>query len=130
MATIGTGIAREGPVERIIFHKPHPIDRPRVFVNPPIYHIGNGDSPRTFRFENQTGGPVKIWLPNADKYLNRRPGGGDFSNPIEIALGGELELTVKAKPAKPEEGHYQYHVYCEVIRDFAEGNSPPVMNCP
>jgi hypothetical protein len=130
MATTGTRIAREGPVERIILHEPHKIDRLRVFVNPPIHHIGNGDSPKTIRFENQTGGPVKIWLPNADKYLDRRPDGRDFSNPIEIALGGQLELTVKTKPERPEEGHHQYHVYCEIIKDFAEGNSPPVMNCP
>jgi hypothetical protein len=130
MSTPAISIAREGPVERIIFHEPHKIDRPRVFVDPPQYHIGNGDSPRTIRFVNETGGPVKIWLPNADKYLNPQRNGNDFSKPIDVGIGGELELTVKSSPAKPEEGHYQYHVYCEVIKDFAEGNSPPVMNCP
>ncbi len=93
MATTGTKTAREGPVERIIFHKPHKVDRLRVFVDPPIYHIGNGDWPRTIRFENHTGGPVKIWLPNADKYFNRRPDGSDFTAPIEVARGDELELT-------------------------------------
>ena len=135
MPTTGTATAREGPgtppgtgpVQPIIFQEPHQVDRKRVFVNPPIFHIGKGKSPKPIRLENKTGGPVKIWLPNAEKYLNRRRPGTDFSKPIRIAKGKHLDLMVKADP---EEGYYQYHVYCEVIKDFAEGNSPPVMHCP
>ena len=129
MPTLGTKTAREGPIKPIIFRKPKEADR-RVLVDPAVCHLGNGDSPRTIRFDNQTGDSVKIWLPNADKYLSRQRHGSDFSKPIEIPLGGVLELTVKEKPEKPEEGHYQYHVYCKAIDDFAEGNSPPVMHCP
>jgi hypothetical protein len=129
MPSLGTKTAREGPNKPIIFRKPKDADR-RVLVDPPIYHIGNGDSPRTIRFDNQTGDFVRIWLPNAEKYISRQRHGGDFSKPFEVPIGCVLELTIKEKPEKPEEGQYQYHVYCEAIKGFAEGNSPPVMNCP
>ena len=128
MSTAGTKNDSAGSVERVILQKPYEIDRRRVFVKPPIVHIGNGDSPKTIRLDNQTGGLVKIWLPNADAYLNPQPG-TDFSKPMEVDDGGKLDLFVKVNP-KPKEGHYQYHVYCEVIKDFAEGNSPPVLHCP
>jgi hypothetical protein len=128
MSTAGTKTARVAPgtVEPIIFQKPHQVDRKRVFVNPPIFHIGQGKSPTPIRLENKTGDVVKIWLPNAEKYLDLKPG-DDFSKPIEVAKGGHFDITVKADP---ERGHYQYHVYCEAIKDFAEGNSPPALHCP
>ena len=138
MSTPGAVPAREGPgtppgkppgpgrVQPIIFQEPHQVDRLRVFVNPPIFHIGQGKSPTPIQLENQTGGLVKIWLPNAEKYLDPKPG-TDFLKPIDVADGDHLDLVIKANPTQ---GHYQYHVYCEVIKDFAEGNSPPVMHCP
>jgi hypothetical protein len=131
MATLGTKTARErpGPMKSIVFHMPKETDK-RVKVEPPTYHIGNGDSPRVIRFDNQTGDSVRVWLPNADKYLSHRRHGSDFSKPFEVPIGGVLELTVKANPELPEEGEYQYHVYCEAINGFAEGNSPPVLHCP
>jgi len=126
MGTLATGTAREGPMNPIVFRKDPKSDK-RVVVEPAHYHIGNGDSPRTIRFENHTEEPVKVWIPNADRFLDGK--GRDFSVPMNVPAQG-LELSVKCDPVKPEEGKYQYHVYCEAIRDFAEGNSPPEIHCP
>jgi hypothetical protein len=126
MSTPATKRAMSSSMNQVVFGKPIKIDRERVFVNPPTFHLCGENPPKAIRWENQTGGPVMIWLPNADHCLNRPPE-GDFSKPFVIPPKGELLLTVKEHPKK---GKYEYHVYCEVIKDYAEGNSPPNLSCP
>ncbi len=127
MSTPATKRAHEKPVViRAVLHKPHEIDRPRVFVNPPIIHIGNGDAPKIIRWDNQTGGPVKFWLADADDYFVCPPG-KDFSTPFDVDTDKALELEVKRHPKK---GHFPYHIFCQEINGYAEGNSSPNVTCP
>ena len=126
MSNPATKRALSPTVLQVMLGKPIEIDTPRVFVNPPIAHLCDATPPQSIRWDNQTGGPVMIWLPNGDKLLNP-PSGKDFSKPFLIAPNCDLTLGVKKNPKK---ARIQYHVYCEVIGDYAEGNSPPVLSCP
>jgi hypothetical protein len=126
MTTPASKRAMSPSMLQVMLGKPIEIDTPRVFVNPPISHLCGANPPQIIRWDNQTGGPVMIWLPNGDKLLDP-PSGGDFSKPFLIPPKGELVLSVKENPKK---ARIQYHVYCEVIGDYAEGNSPPVLSCP
>jgi len=113
---------------------PITVNKARVFVNPPKLGIGSGNKRLTVvPIVNNTGSTVRIWFPQGkllfDSFSNgttyeRSP---DFSQPIAVAHKSSLNLYVRSNP---KDGQYQYHVYCEAIEDYAEGNSPPVMICP
>ena len=108
------------------------LDTRRVFVIPAKVHIGGEDSPKEILWVNQTGGPVTIWLPNAGKYLNeyKDPQTQEvhpFIAPIPVAKDGVLNVSVKEEPPK---GYYEYNIYCEVIQDYAQGESSPGCICP
>jgi hypothetical protein len=135
MSTPATKRALEKPepVQKVLLTKPYDIvGRKRIFVLPAIVHLGGENPPKTIEWVNQTGGPVTIWLPNADHYLKPYEDPEthkvhDFIKPFPVATKGELRLTVKDHPPKC---YYEYNVYCEVIENYAQGNSAPVMSCP
>ena len=111
----------------VVILESHRIGKDRVFVDPPEVSIGEGASKLlTVEWRNDTSKAAWLWMPNGDQYFDQ-PSRGDFATPFRIDPGKELKLTVKAKP---ERARSQYHVYCEAIRQYAEGYSPPVMNCP
>jgi hypothetical protein len=123
------------PVKKVILTKPYEIaGRERVFVIPATVHLRGENPPKTIEWENQTGGLVKIWLPNADAYLNHG-NGRDFSQPIDVADGKSIHFTVKDRfkdevDWKEVEFYYHYNVYCESIKNYAQGDSEPGMSCP
>jgi len=106
-----------------------PGGRERVFVNPPVIHIGHGHSQlRDIQFTNHTGGTVRLWFPNGALLFTAPPDGyPNFENPFVIERNQKLDLKLKSGC---EYSSYYYHVYCDVIGNEAEGNSPPVLNCP
>jgi|SRR5579863_3905785 hypothetical protein len=103
--------------------------RRRIYVNPPVIHIGKGEAQlEDIRFMNNTGGTVRIWLLEAEKIFNAPPQGyKNFENPFVVKPKGTLDL--KLKPDLPY-GDYVYHVFCDAIGHEAEGNSPPAIGCP
>jgi hypothetical protein len=103
--------------------------RKRVYVNPPVIHVGTGPTHlRKILFTNNTGQKARFWFPNADWLFVGPPAGDkDFDNPFVVNDGGNLELALK-----PDAGFYDYpyHVYCDASESEAEGNSPPAISCP
>lgn len=98
----------------------------RAFVIPPQISIGSGAAQvRSVQWRNGTGAKARLWFPNGDQVFEA-PTGVDFSNPIEIPAGG---LTLQVKTA-PNPGHYHYHLYCEAVKDCAQGNSEPRVHVP
>jgi len=123
----------------VLVPSPMPVDLPppikdstgrnRVFVNPPVIHVGSGLSQlRAIQFTNHTGGTVRIWLLNAVSLFARPPKGyKDFGNPFVVEAGGVLDLDLKPDLSH---GDYVYHVHCDAIGREADGNSPPIVSCP
>lgn len=108
--------------------KPIVIERARVFVNPPTVHVGTGAAQiREVQLLNKTGADVQVWFPHGAKLFDERTSVRSFAEPFLIAVGASRSLYVKEVP---QEGQYSYHVYCEAIEDYAEGNSPPIASCP
>jgi hypothetical protein len=99
-------------------------DRRRVSVNPPTIHIGGPEPPKTIRWINKTGKPVHVWLPSVKDFLESKE---DLLKPLPIAVGDELVVGVKGCQGVWER---DYHVFCEEIGNFADGNSPPTVSCP
>jgi len=103
--------------------------RKRVYVNPPVIHVGHGSTQlKDIRFMNNTGGAVRIWLLEAASLFAGPPNGyKDFENPFVVDPKGTLDLVLK-----PDLGYgdYYYHVFCDSIGHEADGNSAPVMSCP
>jgi hypothetical protein len=111
----------------VVLLETHKIGKDRVFVDPPEVSIGEGASKlMTVQWKNDTSKVAWLWMPNGARYFER-PTDGDFPTPFRIDPGKQFELKVKARPEKVRS---QYHVYCEAIGHYAEGYSPPVMNCP
>jgi hypothetical protein len=125
--------ALKAGVEQVFITKPIEIlDERRVFVIPAKVHIGGKDSPQEILWVNQTGGTVTIWLPNAGHYLNQFKDPEtqkvhEFITPFSVPPKGELLVTVKETPPY---GYYEYNVFCEVIQDYAQGDSAPGVICP
>jgi len=88
------------------------------------FHIGENKS---VRFVNQTGGVVKILIPDGGSLFVPPNGVPDTDTRLNITVGGELVLRVVEEPKHKK---YPYAAYCEVIGDFAEGGSAPVIVCP
>jgi hypothetical protein len=65
-------------------------------------------------------------MPHGAKIFDERSV-SDWSVPFLVPKDSNRTLYVKRNP---QEGKYEYHVYCEAIEDYAEGNSPPVAACP
>jgi hypothetical protein len=106
--------------------QPLSIDTLRVFVNPPVVCIGEGDKKlSTVQWINNTSEVAELWIPNGDRYFETPKGG--FSASHAILPGKDFQLKVKAEPDRVRS---QYHVYCAAIKGYAEGNSPPVVSCP
>jgi hypothetical protein len=120
-------------VEQVFITKPIEIlDEKRVFVIPPKIHIGGKDSPKEILWVNQTGGPITIWIPNGGQYLNKYEDPDthevhEFIKPFPLDATGKLHVTVQASPPY---GYYEYNVFCEVIKDYAHGESSPGVICP
>ncbi len=133
MSTPATKRAPKAGVQQVVLTKPIEIvDRKRVFVVPASVHIDDEAPPKAIQWVNQTGGPVTIWLPNADLYLEPYEDPEthkvhEFLTPFDVATKGVLLLDVKENPP---EGRYVYNVYCEVTKDYAQGNSAPDVSCP
>jgi hypothetical protein len=125
-----------GPV-RVPSHMPVDLPSPikdqtgrkRVYVNPPVIHVGHGSEQlKDIRFMNNTGGTVRIWLLEAASLFAAPPKGyKDFENPFVVDARGTLDLDLK-----PDLGYgdYYYHVFCDSIGHEAEGNSAPIVSCP
>jgi hypothetical protein len=120
-------LPREGP-KQVILQRVE-IDRPRIFVNPPVIHIGNGKSRRkTVEWVNETGADVSLWFPNGEQVFDRRgESEKGFANPFAIGSKKRLILYVKADC---EDGRYRYAVYCPSLMEYAQGNSAPEVDCP
>jgi hypothetical protein len=120
-------------VAQVFLTKPFDIlGERRVFVIPPKVHIGGEDSPKEILWINETGGPVTIWLPNADHYLNEYKDPvtqevHEFITPFSVPDKGELLVTIQENP---DYGYYEYNVYCKVIDNYAQGESAPGVSCP
>jgi hypothetical protein len=101
----------------------------RIFVSPPVIHVGSGSSQlKDIQFMNNTGGTVRIWLLNAASLFAGPPEGySDFNDPFVVKAGGKLDL--KLLPDLKVDS-YAYYVYCDKIKGEAEGNSPPRIDCP
>jgi hypothetical protein len=135
MPTPGTERALEKPqaVRRVVFTKPYDIEgKERVFVIPPTVHLDYENPPKTIEFVNQTGGPVTIWLAAAGHFLKLRKDPEthviqEFIKPFDVSTKVPLVFDVKEKLPK---GCYEYNVYCEEIKDYAQGNSSPNISCP
>ena len=106
-----------------------PTGRKRVYVNPPVIHVGS--KPRLLpkiTFTNHTGDVARFWFPTgALIFVGPPPPYKDFSNPFVVKDGEKLELEV-LPGLKPCD--YTYHVYCDAIGGEADGNSPPGISCP
>jgi hypothetical protein len=103
--------------------------RKRVFVNPPIIHLGSAPSQLpALRFTNNTGGTVRLWLLQAASLFAGPPTGyADFDNPFVVGAGDTLTLELKHDLGY---GDYPYHVFCDAIGGEADGNSSPRISCP
>ncbi len=132
-SAVKRALEKPEPVRKVLLTKPYDIEgRKRVFVIPPTVHLDDENPPKTIKFVNQTGGPVTIWLPNGDYFLKSHEDPEThkvhkFIIPFDVSTKGELLFDVKEKLP---EGCYEYNVYCEVIKDYAQGNSSPNMSCP
>jgi hypothetical protein len=135
MSTPGTkpALEKQGPMQKVLLTKPYDIEgRKRVFVIPAIVHLDDENPPKTIEWVNQTGGPVTIWFPNGGHFLKPHEDPEThkvhkFITPFDVSTKGELVLDVKENLAK---GYYEYNVYCEVIKDYAQGNSAPGVSYP
>jgi hypothetical protein len=135
MPTPATKRALEKPeaVRTVLFTKPYIIEgKKRIFVIPPTLHLDDENLPKTIEFVNHTGGPVTIWLPTGGYFLKPREDPEThevqkFITPFDVSTKVPLVFEVKEKPPK---GCYEYNVYCEEIKDYAQGNSPPNISCP
>jgi hypothetical protein len=123
----------QGPRRKVFVTKPYDLEgKGRVLVIPATVHLDPEELPETIEFINQTGGPVTIWLPNGNHFLKpyKDPGTDkvhEFIQPIDVATTGELLVEVKEQVPN---GYYEYNVYCNVIEDYAQGHSSPVVCCP
>lgn len=123
--TQGTKTAYEQPVRDVVLTPPLEVGgRERIFVIPPTIHLGGPEPPKTIRWINKTGKPVHIWLAGGQKFLKSTE---DLSQPIRVAP--DKELVVGVKDCKGE-WQRDYHVLCDAIGNFADGNSPPTWSCP
>jgi hypothetical protein len=106
-----------------------PTGRKRVYVDPPVIHIGKGSTQlRKLRFTNNTGDKARFWfLIGAALFVAPPRGYKDFTNPFVVDAGDALDLELK-----PDLGYsyHEFHVYCDVIGNEAEGSSPPGISCP
>jgi hypothetical protein len=103
----------------------------RAFVDPPI--IGIGDTPGdTVTWTNNTTAKTTLWFPNGGKVFDPPPGTVFSTSLIDIAAGDDLTLTIKGAGGNPgpAHGYYKYTVYCEQVKDFAQGNSEPGLHVP
>jgi hypothetical protein len=124
-----TKTALDQTVRTVKLSKPEFVGgRDRIFVVPGTVHLGGAVAAKTIVWLNETGGPVKVWLA-ALKDILIPQAGQDFSGPIQIdeRTNNRLEVTVKEGI---ENCQRDYHVFCEKIGNFADGNSPPNMSCP
>lgn len=106
-------------------------NHPRAFAVPPLRSIG---SSKSITWRNGTGAKARFWFPNGDQVFDLpsiAPGVivTTLADPIDIPAGGSLILPVKTK-TRPTDGTYHYHVYCEAVKDCAQGNSEPVITHP
>jgi hypothetical protein len=123
-----SNVVMETPTSVVVeFGKPVTINKPRIFANPPLVRIGSGSTQiQEVTIGNSSGGDIRVWMPLGAKLFDDRSV-SDFSVPFLVPTGTSRTLYVKSNP---QEGKYEYHVYCEVIEDYAEGNSPPHITCP
>jgi hypothetical protein len=125
--TQGTGIALVKPIREVTLTKPENVGgRKRAFVVPGTVHLGGPEPARTIRWTNNTGAPVEIWLAAVQHLLKAGPG-VNLAKPIPVGTGDNLVVAVKDGV---EDCEYYYHVFCEKIGNFADGNSPPILSCP
>jgi hypothetical protein len=133
MSEAATALEQPEPMKKVLLTKPYDIEgKERVFVIPATVHLDYENPPKTINFVNQTGGLVTIWLPNGDYFLKPYEDPEthevhEFIKPFDVSKDGALLLYVKEKLPK---GCYEYNVYCEAIKDYAQGNSSPNMSCP
>ena len=121
-----TGRVVVGPVQvkvKVQRHSIFGVDR--AFIDQPHVRIGiETTKVPSVHWTNATGGGARLWFPNGGEVFDPPPGG--FLNPIDIPPDG-LTLKVKAVPAI---GDYHYHVYCDSLKDCAQGNSEPRLSVP
>jgi hypothetical protein len=134
MSTPAPKFTREipGPVQ-VLVTKPYEIEGRNsvVFVIPGTIHLDYENPPKTIEWVNQSGGPVKIWLPNGDHFFKpyEDPETHEihqFTVPFDVSTEG-LRLDVKEQLTT---GSYEYNVYCDSIKDYAKGDSSPRVSCP
>ena len=118
-----------GKVAIVNIEKPVMINKLRVFVNPPTVHVGSLAAQTVIdevKINNNTGGDIRVWFPQGAKIFDVRSV-SDWNSPFLIPKDQDRILRVKADP---EEGEFNYNVYCDAIGDYAQGNSEPHVGCP
>src|SRR5579864_9419043 len=85
------------PVPKEVILQRIQIDRPRIFVNPPVFHVGSGKSMRkTVEWVNETGADVSLWFPNGEQVFVPPTGvETGFTNPFVIGSKKRLTLHVR-----------------------------------
>jgi hypothetical protein len=120
-----------GPRLQVLL-EPVPIEKERVFVNPPRVSIGEGNSRlSTVQWVNHTKTVAWLWIPNGSQFF-KKPSQHDFSTPFQIPpepASDAERLTFTVSPDCHNVSS-EYQVYCEAITGYAEGHSPPVVACP
>jgi hypothetical protein len=109
--------------------KPVMINKMRVFVNPPTAHVGSTALQSVIdevKIVNRTGEDIRVWFPQGAKIFDARSV-SDWNAPFLVPKDQDRILRVKLEP---EEGDYNYNVYCDAIGDYAQGNSEPHVACP
>jgi hypothetical protein len=112
--------------------QPISIEKERVFVNPPVVSIGEGNSKlSTVQWINHTKKVAWLWIPNGDLFF-KKPSQHDFSTPFPIPPepASEVERLTFMVKADCKVTSTEYQVYCEAITGYAEGHSPPVVKYP
>lgn len=118
-------MATEQPETDVVLTAPEQAGgRLRIFAVPPTIHLGGPTPPKSIRWTNKTGQSIHIWLASVRSYLESTQ---DLSQPIEVDAGDDLVVGVKYST---EQFEYDYHVFCDAIQNYADGNSPPHVSCP
>jgi hypothetical protein len=103
--------------------------KPRAFVDPPDFGLGNAPYPPSVQLINNTSDTAWLWFPNGYNLFDAPAGYPDYANPIEIGKNGGT-VTLPVKTGGPANGLYHYHVYCETVKECARGQSEPTVHVP
>lgn len=118
------------PTRTVVLPAPTEINstkKKKVFISPGTIHLAYPNKAKTVVWVNNTGAAVNIWLVNVQDVFFALHG-EDLSQPQKIDDGQEFAVGVK--DSVPSVYVKDYQAYCEVINDYADGDSSPHVGCP